>query len=244
MSTTRIDVRGGSPGGAPLVAVSHGPVQARRLRGGDGVVRFGLVASQALLLAGDQVRLEVLVAGPATVEMIEIGGTVAHAMRGGTARWDVDIRLRDDAHLSWAAQPFVVAAGADVDRTTTLTADEGCAATLRETLVLGRAGESGGALRADTHFTLGGRPLLVEHLDLGVDARAGWATLHGHRCLDTVTTVGHRLPDDPGVLQLEGCGSVLRWIGDELHRSPVATPQPRRAQVGGAGGVTRARVPR
>ena len=221
-TTTRIEVKAGAAG--PDTAVSSGVIRVRPLRGAPGVLRLGLVATEALLLAGDAVRVEVSAAGPVAVEIVEIAGTVAYDMRGGTARWEVSAELSDGAGLTWEAQPFVVSAGADVDRTTTLTADVGCTATLRETLVLGRAGQEGGALRADTRITVGGSPLLVERLDLGSDARAGWATLHGHRCLDTLTTVGHRLPDDPGTLQLEGCGSVARWIGDELHRSTGVLP--------------------
>jgi urease accessory protein len=218
-TTTRIEVAAG-PGG-PRVAVSPGVLRARRLSGPGPAVRLGLVATEALLLAGDEVRVEVCVDGAVAVEVVEIAGTVAYDMRGGSARWDVALELSGGAELRWVAQPFVVAGGADVDRTTTLTAEEGCTAMLRETLVLGRAGETGGSLRSGTDIAVGGNPLLVEHLDLGAGARAGWATLHGHRCLDTLTAVGLRLPDDPGTLQLEGCGSVVRWIGDELHLSPV-----------------------
>jgi urease accessory protein len=41
------------------------------------------------------------------------------------------------------------------------------------------------------------------------------------RCLDTVATLGHRLPDGPDVLQLAGPASVRRWLGADLHTSPL-----------------------
>jgi len=43
--------------------------------------------------------------------------------------------------------------------------------------------------------------------------------LAGARCLDTVTVLGRRLPDDPGVLQLDGAGSIARRLVGQLHES-------------------------
>ncbi|GAA5155845.1 hypothetical protein GCM10023340_42180 [Nocardioides marinquilinus] len=216
MSTlTRIEV---SPGG---VRLGHGVLAARRMRGPGPVVRVGLVGTEALLLAGDHVRLEVVVRGCA-VEVVEIGGTVAYDMRDGattSARWDVDVRLADGARLDWRAEPFVVATGADVRRTTTVELDGDSAATLRERVVLGRTGETGGRLTTSTHVTRDGVPLLVETLDLVRETAPGWAVLGAARCLDTVTALGHRLPDGPDVLQLAGQGSVRRWLGVDLHAS-------------------------
>ena len=148
-------------------------------------MRLALVAAQALLLAGDHVRIELRVQGLVDVEIVETAGTVAYDMRGGAARWDIDVELLDGATLTWRGQPFVVSAGADVRRVTALDLGEGCRSKLHETIVLGRAGEEGGSVVARTHIDLAGEPLLVEELDLSPGARAGWATLHGHRCLDS-----------------------------------------------------------
>lgn len=219
LTTTRIEVRAGCAPASPSVTVAQGAMQARRLRDGGTSVRLALVAAQALLLAGDHVRIEVLVAGTVHVDLIEPAGTVAYDMRGAAARWDVAIELRDGAQLTWDGKPFVVAEGADVRRRTDIVADAGCTASLRETIAFGREGESGGSLQSSARIELADVPLLVEDLDLSLDARAGWATLRGHRCLDSVTSVGHRLPDGVGVLQLAGVGSVHRWIGDELHKT-------------------------
>ncbi len=218
-TTTRIEVCATPGAGPPRVVLGQGALQVRRLREQGPVVRLALVAGQALLLAGDHVRVEVRVIGAVQVEIVEPAGTVAYDMRGGAARWDVAIEVRGGATLSWEGQPFVVSSGADVHRETRIDVEDGCRVTARETLVLGRAGEAGGVLRSRTQIDLAGMPLVVDELDLGPEGRAGWAVLHDHRCLDTVTTVGHRLPEGPGVLQLEGCGSVRRWIGDELHLS-------------------------
>ena len=60
------------------------PVTAR-LPAPYGVVRVALIAASALLLAGDHVRIEVVVAGTVRLEIVETAGTVAYAMRGGSA---------------------------------------------------------------------------------------------------------------------------------------------------------------
>lgn len=237
MSTsTRIDVRAGDgPHAPPAVTLSHGPLQARRLRAPAGVVRVALVAGQALLLAGDEVRVVVSVSGPVLLEVVEPAGTVAYDMRGGRARWDAAVTVADGARLTWHAEPFVVAAGADVERRTSYDVEPGCVAAFRETLVLGRTGETGGRVTTRTRITSGGVPVVAEDLDLAPERRTGWAVLGGHRCLDQVTTVGCRLPGTPTadetadetaggsrgplVLQAEAVASVGRWTGDELHRS-------------------------
>lgn len=189
--------------------------------------RVALVAAQALLLAGDEVEVEVTVDGPHVLHVVEVGGTVAYDMRGGQARWAVSATLRGGARVAWHGEPFVVAAGADVHRTTTADLDGGSRLALRETLVLGRTGERGSVLRTRARLDLGGVPAVAEDLDLTPEAGAGPAVLGPHRCIDSVTILGHRLPDSPGttpdtaLLQAEAEASVARWLGADLHRSPL-----------------------
>jgi urease accessory protein len=216
---TRIDVAADPVRDRCLLTTGH--LSPRRLPSPAGVVRVALVAAGALLLAGDEVRIEIAVSGPVRLEIVETAGTVAYAMRGGSARWDVDIRLTDGASLHWYAEPFVVSAGADVTRTTTARLDPGCTAQLRESLVLGRYGELGGTVRTTTRAWIGDDLLLAEDLDLSPEARTGWAILGSARCLDTITTLGFRLPDIPETLQLEGCGSIARQLLHEQHQSTL-----------------------
>ncbi|MGC4939423.1 urease accessory protein UreD [Kribbella sp. DT2] len=198
-----------------------GDLSPRRLPAPDGVVRVALVAAGALLLAGDNVRIEVVVEGDLRLEIVETAGTVAYAMRGGAARWDVDITLTEGAELTWHGEPFVVAEGADVGRSTSIALGDGCRATLRESLVLGRHGEAGGRLRTRTRAMLLASELLVEDLDLSPGVRSGWAVLGDARCLDSITTLGYRLPDDGQTLQLEGPGSIARRLVVEQHTSDL-----------------------
>lgn len=205
--------------------------------------RVALVGARALLLAGDEVRLDVSVAAGCSLELVEIAATIAYDGRGGSASWTT--RLDVDGRLVWDAQPFVVADGADVRRS--LVASMGAAGVLatRESLVLGRTGETGGAVRSTTCIAQRGNPLLVEDLDLrDLDVRSSPAVLGKHRVLDTVVVAGSRA-EHPDALQLEGVGSVLRgfslgaldstWSSVRAHahrgRAPV-DDTPRR--VGGA----------
>ncbi|WP_371402159.1 urease accessory protein UreD [Kribbella sp. NBC_00662] len=217
--STRIDVTADPVRDRCLLTTGH--LSPRRLPGPPGVVRVALVAAGALLLAGDEVRIEVVAEGPVQVEIVETAGTVAYAMRGGSARWDVDIRLTGGASLQWYAEPFVVSAGADVTRTTTAHLARSSTARLRESLVLGRYGEVGGTLRTATRAWLDDDLLLAEDLDLSPETRTGWAILGPARCLDTVTTLGSRLPDAAHTLQLEGPGSIARQLLQEQHQSEL-----------------------
>ncbi|MGZ0145904.1 urease accessory protein UreD [Kribbella sp. WER1] len=213
--STRIEVVADPIRDRCLLTTGHlSPLQ---LPGRPGVVRVALVAAGALLLAGDEVRIEIAVAGAVRLEIVETAGTVAYGMRGGSARWDVGITLTDGASLQWYAEPFVVSADADVTRTTTAHLTTGCTVHLRESIVLGRQNEPPGRLHTTTRAWLDDRPLLAEDLQF----RNSWAVLGTARCLDTVTTLGFRLPDDPQTLQLEGPGSIARQLLDQQHESTL-----------------------
>ncbi|MEV6416446.1 urease accessory protein UreD [Kribbella sp. NPDC051718] len=202
--------------------LTTGLLSPRRLRAPEGVVRVALVAASALLLAGDHVEIQVVVSGPVRVEIIETAGTVAYAMRGGSARWDVTIQLSDGASLAWHGEPFVVSEGADVARSMTVELESGCELAIRESLVFGRHGEIGGTLHSSQRAHLDGELLLAEDLDLSPTSRRGWAILGDARCLDSVTTLGRRLPDEPDTLQLEGVGSMARRLVQDQHQSDLA----------------------
>ena len=154
--------------------------------------RVSLVPDGALLLAGDSIELDVTVDAGARLDLIEPGGTVAFDMRGARASWDVRVRVGPDAVLTWAGEPFVVSAGADVRRRTDLHLAEGARAALRETLVLGRYGEWPGSVRQHTAVRVAGRPVLVE--ELPIDPTSAPGLLGGHRVLSSVLAVG-AVPD-------------------------------------------------
>lgn len=190
--------------------------------------RVSLVPEGALLLAGDAIELDITVDAGARLDLIEPGGTVAFDMRGGTARWDVALEVCAGARVTWAGQPFVVSAGADVSRTTRLRADSTARVALRETLVLGRHGEHAGAVRLrSTVVDERNRPVLVE--DLPLDRGTAPALLGGHRVLSSVLSLGggqqEDRAEDEDRFDLHRDGAVLwRRLAGEAHEADLDGP--------------------
>ena len=222
---TFVGIRAGS-GSRPELTLESSHLSPRTLRTSADGARIALVGTTALLLAGDHVRIGIDVGPGCHLEMVDTAGTVAYDGRGGTSSWTVDITVADGASLIWKAEPFVVADGADVVRTTRVGLAATGTALLRETLVLGRSGERGGALWSSTRVAHAGRPLLAEDLDLTDPVRRHRVGLLGsHRIVDTVSLLGRRPPasatPDVRVFPLAGEGAVGRHLGREVHRSGV-----------------------
>jgi len=229
--TTRVGVT--REGGRVRCDLRPGALSARVLSTGPRTARVALVATRALLLGGDHVRIEVRVGPGVELELVEVSGTVAYTGRGRAASWGVDVVVDDGGLLVWDALPFVVAEGADVTRRTDVRLGADAAALLRETLVLGRTGETGGRLRSATRVEQAGTPagaapgareLFVEDLDLG-DARSLPGILGAARVVDSVLLAGRRPPagvpagPSPLRLDLDGPGAVARHLGASTHDS-------------------------
>jgi urease accessory protein len=204
-----------------------GLLRPQQLHGPDDRCRIGLLATNALLLGGDAVRLEVDVGAGVALDLMDIAGTVAYDGRGRCASWSVRVRVAEGGSLRWAGEPFVVADGADVTRSLVLELAAGARALLRETVVLGRAGQLGGVLRNRTDVHRAGQPVLVEDTEL--DA-AGHRRLPGMladlRVVDTLLALGVA----PPAATAEGLAtfrlvdpacSLLRYLGRDLAVSPL-----------------------
>ncbi len=185
--------------------------------------RVSLVPEGALLLAGDAIEIDVTVDAGARLDLIEPGGTVAFDMRGGAASWSVLITLGPGATLTWAGEPLVVSAGAEVQRRTVARLAPGATMLMRESLVLGRYGEAPGTIRQRTDVTLDRIPLLVE--DLPLDATTTPALLGGHRVISSVLAVGGPGPaDGPAAdrFDLDQGGTLWRRLGVHAHEAGLA----------------------
>lgn len=226
---TRIEVH--VDGGRARCSLSTGLLSPRVLSSDASGARVALVATGALLLAGDHVRIDVVVGAGAWLEVVETSGTVAYDARGATAAWDVTMTVDEGGTLVWEGLPFVVAAGADVTRRTTATLAHDAALLLRETLVLGRTGEVGGDLRSVTRCSLDGRPAFVEDLRLDV-SRTAPGVLGTARVLDSILCLGTRPPASAPVagqvhLDLDAPGAVLRSVGQHAHAGSLGAQWPR-----------------
>ncbi|TFD59454.1 urease accessory protein [Cryobacterium sp. Hh7] len=221
-----------APGRARLT-LGTGALVPRTVDVGPRSARVALVAAGALLLGGDRVHVDVVVGAGCTLELEDVGGTVAYDADGEHCEWTVSIRVESDALLLWHGLPFVVADGAHVSRSTSIElADSSSVACVRETIVLGRTEESGGFVDLRTHVTIGTEPLFLERLPVrGTDRTPG--ILGDNRVLDTVLLAGLRAADTAGtvtalgaagteLLQLELPGSLARSLHIQAHRSPLA----------------------
>ena len=185
---------------------------------------ISLVPEGALLLAGDDILVDITVGPGAHLDLREAAGTVAYAMRGSSARWSTRIVLGAGAGLTWAGEAFVAAAGSRSERLTEIVLGSGATAAIRELLVLGRHGEAGGALRNALRVRRAdGTPLLVE--DLVLDESTPSHVLGPHRAIGTVALFGAELPENlPGTrLDLDGgWGTVVRWLAGTAHEIDVS----------------------
>lgn len=226
---SRTEISVGRPTGGGRVTVSFAvsgaadrPLVRPMLVASDDVgARVSLVPEGALLLAGDAVSLHITVGAGARLELVEPAGTVAYAMHGDSASWDVTIDLAPAASLVWAGEPFVVSEGADVTRTTAIRLGWGATLAMRETVVLGRHGEVPGRLRQ--HVTATGQndiPMLSESLDVGPTSSP--LLLGGARVMGSVLTLGYRTlpvvdPSRATHLDLDGVGTVSRALAHQAH---------------------------
>lgn len=179
--------------------------------------RVALVAGGAMLLGGDDIELHVHVGPGATLDLEDIGGTVAYP-GPGQSRWGVTVNVGDGGLLRWAGKPLIVADGAEVSRRTTIRLGADARVLLRETTVLGRAGELGGVVALNTDVADADGPVLVEELRL-----AGGLGLPGvtadHRVVDAVLALGFRPTGQ--AMQLHSPGALARHLGDHTHDSPL-----------------------
>lgn len=196
--------------------------------------RVGLLATQALLLSGDDVRIEVDVAPGAWLDVVETTGTVAYG--GDTpSSWTIDATVGDEAVLTWAGKPFVVSDGITTHRDTRIRLHGTGRALMQEKIVLGRAGQTGGNLTTSLNARDDTGPVQVEHLDLSRQTRGMPGVLGSLRSMDTVTALGWS-PEPPGepeagttgpgetYFRLDRAGAVLRWIGIGRFRDRLCDP--------------------
>lgn len=202
-----------------------GALAARILETDGKGARVALVATRALLLAGDHVEIDFVVGPGAWLEVSEITGTVAYDADGAKSSWSLSARIAAQGSLLWDAPPFVVATGADVTRTTVVDLAPGSCAGWREAVVMGRTGETGGRIRTTTLVTTGAVPILIDEVVLG-DADVDLVTLGSARVVDTATVVGFRPPwvteDGRSTrLELSAPGATARHLVTRAHESAL-----------------------
>lgn len=214
----------------PQLRLTPGLMQPRLVsRAAGGRAHVAIVAGGAALLGGDAVSIGIRVGPGCSLLVEDVGGTVAYPCRDADSRWDVDIDVAEGASLVWETFPFVVASGARVRRSTQVRFGAAATVCLRETLVLGRSGEDGGAITSTTDVRdTTGAPYFVE--ELAIDGSSPEPGVMGTASvLDTAMLFGRRSDteahgDTDGhgrILHLARPGAIARASGTHTHDAHV-----------------------
>jgi urease accessory protein len=171
------------------------------------VVRVALVPIQAGPLNGDHDRIRLHVGAGCTLVLVPIAATLALP---GTSR--LDLHATVEGALQLDEPPLIVAEGADVTRRTRIELARDAVVTVKDIVVLGRAGEGPGRLDSELRATLDGTPLLHDALRIEPAASDAYVALPpGHRVIGTACLLGA-----PGEPPLAGPGGLRRATGPDL----------------------------
>jgi urease accessory protein len=208
--------------GSRSVAAALGcepPVGFRPLPARGTLARVALVQTGATLLAGDRVRVEIVVGAGAAVEIVETAGTLAHPVPAGEPPIEQRIVLSvgSGGTLIWHGQPLVLAAATRLTRELRVDLEDEAAAAIHETVALGRAGERAGSAELRFRAEHCGQPLLDETLVTGDQQVLASPVVLGHnRILDSLSVLGHDAPDrSRGWMPLAGHGALRRWAAPD-----------------------------
>ena len=177
---------------APSIDLSVGLLQPMVMSRGPRV-RISLVATEALLLSGDEVRVDIEIGPGIVVDIEEATATVAH---GGMAasRWDTLIEVGAGATVRYLGQPLVISDGADVARHVDYVVASGASLTVRESVIWGRHSQIGGRLRATTLARVSGTVVWCEQVDLDRHTDALPGLLGEHTSMQTWLHLGGAYP--------------------------------------------------
>jgi urease accessory protein len=185
-----------------------------------GTARVALVGIAMMMLAGDDVRIDVSVGEGVTLEVIEPAALVAHRSDGRPCSWSMTVTVGAGGGFCYDGAPLVAADGSDIARSMDVALGSNARVLLRETIVLGRAGERGGLVRATTSVGDDDGELFTETLDAGSECSRLPGILGGARVVDSVIAVGwnpRAQPIEAGltVLDLESPGRIIRALAED-----------------------------
>jgi urease accessory protein len=188
------------------------PLAARAVHGRPGWTRLVLVQTNAGPLGGDRIEIDVEVDAGAALELTATAATLAYPA-SEQATISVGCRVGAGARLAWLAQPLILAAGCDLVSSVEIDLAEGARAVFRETVVLGRHGETAGRYRGTIRCDLAERPLLRDEVRIdGSESTTALVALGDARAVATLAVLGVRpaAEADPDEFELHGAGRLLR----------------------------------
>jgi urease accessory protein len=210
-----VEVADGTAGPQRVRWVHAWPVVLRP----TGPRRVHLVHAAGGPLGGDDLALAVEIGAGAELAVHSAGATLVQpGAAGSAARWAVSARVAAGGRLHWAPEPTVVADGAALDSSLRVELGAGAAATVRETVVLGRHGQRGGRHTGALEVVVDGVPLLVHTtvLDGADPALCGPAGTAGGRAVGTLVCAGAEAGMPDGAGSAYGETGAVRWAWTPL----------------------------
>ncbi|ASU77777.1 urease accessory protein [Actinopolyspora erythraea] len=221
--TVELDGTGGSVvrglrSAAPLTLVPR-----RRGTGAAGPAVVHLVGSATSPLGGDDLALRVRVGAGARLLLRGIAAALAlPGHRPGGSRSAISIDVEEGGTVEYLPEPTVVTARAEHRAELAVRLARSARACCRETLVLGRSGESPGGLVTRTSLEREGKPLLRHTFEPGGERlRASHGHLGGARVLANEVVAWGRDPERPhsepdwALLPLAGGGSLTTVLAPD-----------------------------
>ncbi|MER5461908.1 urease accessory protein UreD [Streptomyces sp. NPDC002668] len=198
--------------GLPVLE-SDGPLALRRTRATGAFTRVTVVGAMSAPLGGDRLAIEVRVEDGTRLAVDSAAATIALPGRiPEQARYDVRLKVGDQAELRWLPEPLISARGSDLRMRTRVELAATARLVLREEQILGRYGEQPGTLSTRLTVHRAGRPLLDQELGYGPGAPGGWdggAVLGGHRAVGQLLIVDPAFEEKPAEPRLLGPNAAL-----------------------------------
>jgi urease accessory protein len=170
-----------------------------------------LVGAAAGPLGGDLLSLRITVGPGAFLRVRTAAASIAlPGLDGAESVFSVTADVAPGGCLEYVPEPLVAAAGARLATDFRFTLAMNASLLLREEILLGRHGETGGAARTSLRVDYAGRPLLRQALEVGGgdEASLGPAVLSGHRAIGTLLRVGPAAGPAVGTRSASGASSA------------------------------------
>jgi urease accessory protein len=130
-----------------------------------------LVGAAGGPLGGDELSLEVVVEGGASLVVRSAAATLAQpGAVPGRSRLVIRLHVCAGGSLVWRPEPLVSIRGSDHETVTEVTLEGDALLVLVEEIVLGRHHEESGRVRSHTRVERDGRPVLTHTIDVGAGA--------------------------------------------------------------------------
>jgi urease accessory protein len=199
-----------SPGRGPRIEC-HGGLAARR----TAADTVHLISAAATPLGGDAITIRIVVEPGAVLRVRSAAATMVLpgvATVESHSAWDLQVEGELDLDL----EPTVVAGGSRHVAGTRLCLGRGARARVRESVQIGRAGETHGYWSGAMHADLDGTPLLRHRVELGGGTVAD-DELGSPRASISELRYPQTSFESPGmVLELAAGGALATWQGERL----------------------------